>query len=315
MNLPKPLQALGAAFFLALFADAELLAADAPKVAVSIQPIHSLVAGVMRDVGTPHLIVKGYGSPHAYQMRPSEAAALYQADLVFWMGVPLENFLRNPLGNVGPPARVVALLDIGGLELLKNRDSGVWHEHDHGAHDASQPTSRPRARDPHAWLSPKIARRFVEAIAAELIRIDPEHAEIYRRNARDLDARVQAQAVELNARLAPVRDAPFVMFHDAFQYFEQAFGLNSVGAVQLEPARSPGAGRILALRNAIRDRGVRCVFREPQFQSALVDTLVEGTQARVAVLDPLGADFSPGPDAWFQMMAANAESMANCLGG
>lgn len=312
---PSPFARLTAPLLLALLAAATPSAAGAPRVAVSIQPIHSLVAGVMTGVGAPYLIVKGYGSPHAYQMRPSEAAALYQADLVFWMGVPLENFLTKPLANVRPPARVIALLDIEPLDLLKNRDSGVWRDPDHGDHSAGGSAAGPRARDPHAWLSPKIARRFVAAIASELIRADPHHADSYRRNARALDGRIQAQATELAARLAPFREAPFIMFHDAFQYFEQAFGLESVGAVHLEPARAPGAGRIQALRNAIRDRGVRCVFREPQFQSALVDTLVEGTRARVAVVDPLGAEFPPGPDAWFQMMAANAEAMANCLGG
>jgi zinc transport system substrate-binding protein len=289
-------------------------AADPPKVAVSIQPIHSLVAAVMSGVGDPHLLVKGYGSPHAYQMRPSEAAALYQADLVFWMGVPLENFLIKPLRNVRPPARVVALLDVEGLSLLENRDTGVWPQHQHKGHGAQELGTLPQARDPHAWLSPIIARRIVEAIASELTRADSHNADTYRRNARALDQRIQVLATELTAKLTAVRPAPFIMFHDAFQYFEQAFGLQSVGAMQLEPARAPGAARVQALRMAIRDHGVRCVFREPQFQSALVDTLVEKTDARVAVLDPLGADFPPGPDAWFQMMSANAETMVECLG-
>ncbi len=289
-------------------------AGAAPRVTVSIQPIHSLVAGVMSGLGEPDLLVKGYGSPHAYQMRPSDAVALYQADLVFWMGVPLENFLIKPLRNVRPPARVVTLLDIDGLDLLKNRDSGVWHQHEQRGHETRELASRPQARDPHAWLSPIVARRFVQAIASELVRADPGNAEAYRRNARALDERIGALRTELETTLAPVRNVPFIMFHDAFQYFERAFGLRSVGAMHLEPVRAPGAARVQALRDAIRDHGVRCVFREPQFQSALVDTLVEKTDARVAVLDPLGADFTPGPDAWFQMMSANAEAMAGCLG-
>ena len=306
---------LTAALLLALMAAAAPVAAAAPLVTVSIQPVHSLVAGVMSGVGQPHLLVKGYGSPHAYQMRPSEAAALYRSELVFWMGVPLENFLLNPLRNVRPPARVVPLLDIQGLALLDNRESGVWHAHEHKGHDAGSPAARTQARDPHAWLSPTIAIRMVDAIAEELVRIDPVNEAVYRRNARGLNERIRLLESELNTRLAPVRETPFIMFHDAFQYFERAFGLHSVGALQLEPARVPGAARIQALRNAIRERGVRCVFREPQFQSALVDTLVEKTGVRVAVLDPLGAEFPPGPEAWFQMMTANAGAIVKCLGG
>ncbi len=311
MSWSKPLPPLSALVLSALLSTAA--AADAPKVAVSIQPIHSLVAAVMSSVSDPHLLVKGYGSPHAYQMRPSEAAALYQADLVFWIGVPLENFLIKPLRNVGPPARAVALLDIEGLPLLENRDSGVRPGHQHKGHGVQGLAPLPQARDPHAWLSPIIARRMVEAIASELARADPRNGDTYRRNARALEERIGILATELTARLAPVRQAPFIMFHDAFQYFEQAFGLQSIGAMHLEPTRAPGAARVQALRNAIRDHGVRCVFREPQFQSALVDTLVEKTDARVAVLDPLGADFPPGADAWFQMMTANAETIAKCL--
>ncbi len=310
MFVSRPLGYLTAALLLALTAAA---APAAPEVTVSIQPVHSLVAGVMSGVGQPHLLVKGYGSPHAYQMRPSEAAALYRAELVFWMGVPLENFLIKPLRNVRPPARVVALLDVPGLKLLDNRVSGEWHAHEHKDHDAESPAVRTQSRDPHAWLSPSIAIRMVDAIAEELARTDPANEATYRSNAREMNERIRLLERDLKARLAPVRETPFIMFHDAFQYFERAFGLHSVGALQLEPARAPGAARIQALRNAIRERGVRCVFREPQFQSALVDTLVEKTGARVAVLDPLGADLTPGPEAWFQMMTANAEAMVNCL--
>lgn len=315
MSASRTLGFLKTALLLALLAAARFAAAEAPEVTASIQPVHSLVAGVMSGVGEPRLLVKGYGSPHAYQMRPSDAAALYRSDLVFWMGVPLENFLIKPLNNVRPPARVVALLDIEGLALLDNRVSGVWQPHEHKGHDALEPRLRRQARDPHAWLSPDIARRMVDAIARELTRADPGNEEIYRRNALATDERIRKLEAEVSARLAPVRETPFIMFHDAFQYFEQAFGLHSVGAMHLEPARAPGAARIQALREAIRERGVRCVFREPQFQSALVDTLVEETDVRVAVLDPLGADLPPGSDAWFQMMTANAEVMAKCLGG
>ena len=312
---PKSHAPLSALVLPALFAAAASSHAEAPQVAVSIQPLHSLVAGVMSGVGGPRLLVKGYGSPHAYQMRPSDAAALYGADLVFWMGMPLESFLVKSLRNVRPPSRVIALLDVDGLRLLENRYSGVWRHHEHEGQHADESAYPPQSRDPHAWLSPTVVRRMVAAIAQELMQTDPPNAETYRLNAGALDHRIQALATGLESTLAPVRQVPFIMFHDAFQYFEQSFGLHSVGAVQLEPNRAPGAARIRALRNAIRDRGVRCVFREPQFQSALVDALVENTGARVSVVDPLGADFPPGPDAWFQMMTANAEAIANCLGG
>lgn len=301
------------AWLLLLFAAA---APGAPRVAVSIQPVHSLAAGVMRGISVPKLIVEGRGSPHGYQMRPSDATALYAADVVFWMGVPLENFLQEALANVRPPSRVVTLLDTPGLMLLTNRSSGVWderaastqtHTHEHTA-------AAERERDPHAWLSPANAVRLTERIAETLAGIDPQNAARYGENAGDVIQRIVALEAKLKIRLAPLAATPFVMFHDAFQYFEHAFYLNSAGALHLEPDRKPGARRLRELRAAIRTRGVRCVFREPQFHAALVDTLIEGSQARVGVVDPLGAEFPPGPDAWFQMMEVNAEAMVGCLG-
>lgn len=291
-------------------------AAEPPRVTVSIQPVHALVAGVMQGVSEPRLLVSGRASPHGYQMRPSDAAGLYAADLVFWMGVPLETFLQSALANVRPPARIVTLLDTPGLMLLANRESGAWdtgHDADHD-HETSKAAGGERGRDPHAWLSPDNARRLVNHVAEVLADADPENAGRYAANAAVLAARIEALAAEITSMLAPVRGVPFIMFHDAFQYFESAFGLHAAGALHLEPDRTGGARRLRELRAAIRDRGVRCVFREPQFHAALVDTLTEGTGAKVGVLDPLGAAFAPGPNAWFQMMQANAEAMAGCLG-
>ena len=302
-----------AAFLLLLSVPA---AADPPRVTVSIQPVHSLVAGVMQGVGEPRLLVAGRASPHGYQMRPSDAAALYSADLIFWMGVPLETFLQSALANVRPPARVVALLDTPGLTLLANRESGAWdagHRADH-EYEAPKSAAEERGRDPHAWLSPENAARLVKHIAAVLAGADPENAGRYAANAAAMGERIDALATEISSLLAPVRDVPFIMFHDAFQYFESAFDLDAAGALHLEPDRAPGARRVHDLRAAIRGRGVRCVFREPQFHAALVDTLMEDTGAKAGVLDPLGAAFPPGPDAWFQMMEANARAMAGCLG-
>lgn len=302
-----------AAFLLLLSVPA---ATDPLRVTVSIQPVHSLVAGVMQGVGEPRLLVAGRASPHGYQMRPSNAAALYSADLIFWMGVPLETFLQSALANVRPPARVVTLLDTPGLTLLANRESGAWdagHGADHD-HETLKSAAEEQGRDPHAWLSPENAARLVKHISAVLADADPENAGRYAANGTAMVERIDALAMEISSLLAPVRGAPFIMFHDAFQYFESAFGLSAAGALHLEPDRAPGARRLHDLRVAIRERGVRCVFREPQFHAALVDTLTEGTEVKADVLDPLGAAFPPGPDAWFQMMRANAKAMAQCLG-
>ena len=277
-----------------------------PSVVTSIGPLHSLSAAVMGEHGTPRQIVRGYGSPHAYQMRPSDAAALHEAELIVWVGPALETFLLRPLEGRQDTARVLQLSTLERLRLLPNRDAGVLevegHAHGHAGIDA------------HVWLSPFNARVIAAAIATELGAIDPDNAAAYRHNADRLMQRIDAMEARIAARLAPVRDVPFVMFHDAFQYFEESFGLTSVGSVTVSPDRMPSARRIKALREAMVASGARCVFREPQFESALVQVLLEDTDVRSGVLDPLGTDVTPGPDGYIELMNANAEALVACLG-
>lgn len=303
--------------FAALAAPALLIAAlmpstgacAAPAVVTSIGPLHSLAAAVMGTLGQPRQLVRGYGSPHTYQMRPSDAAALREADLIVWVGPALETFLLRPLEGRRDGARVLELSRLDGLRLLPNRSAGVLDDDAHaGAHEAKA------GFDAHVWLSPFNARVIAAAIATELGAVDPVNAPAYRSNAEHLSGRIDAMERRIAARLAPVRGVPFVMFHDAFQYFEKSFGLNAVGSVTVSPGRTPSARRIKKLREAIADSGARCVFREPQFESALVQVLLEGTQARSGVLDPLGTDIAPGPDGYIALMEANAEALIACLG-
>lgn len=282
--------------------------AAAPRVVTSIAPVNALASAIMGDLGEPRQIVRGYGSPHAYQMRPSDAASLRDADLVLWIGPSLETFLQRPLEARGTATRVVELSALPGLRLLPNRSGGLLfpEEHAHG-HDAHA------GFDAHIWLSPFNAKRMGAAIAAELATLDPENGGTYRHNAEQLGQRIDFMQADIAKRLAPVRDTPFVVFHDAFQYFEEAFGLNSVGSVTVSPDRMPSAKRIKELKKAIHESGVRCVFGEPRFEPALMRMLIEDSNIRSGVLDPLGSEIPPGPEAYFQMMDANTNALIECL--
>jgi len=290
-----------------IFSARRAAAAEAPRVVVSIAPIQSLVAGVMAGVGVPKLIVRGYGSPHHYQMRPSEAAALARADLVFWVGPALETFLERPLASLAREARIVELLALEGVTRYPARPGGVWE--------------RPAAAaagvgvDPHLWLDADNARRIVAEAVRRLSAADPANAPAYGANGAAVMRRLEATDRALRRRLQPVRDVPYVVAHDAFQYFERRYGLRPVGSLTLAPERLPGARRIRELKAQMAALGVRCVLREPQFETALIDTIVEGTGTRRGVVDPIGAGFAPGPDAYFEMMHANAAALVTCLGG
>ena len=285
---------------------------------MSIKPVHALVAGVMGDTGTPRLIVDGVASPHTYRMRPSQAAALRAADVVVWVGETLETFLARPIASLGTDAEVVTLQRVAGVRLLRNREGGLWSRDRRVPHDAAYAHDRALAYgefDAHIWLDPGNARRIVEAVAATLARIHPEGAATYRGNAVAMGSRIEALEASLRRRLAPVRSHAFVVFHDGYQYFERAFGLNGVGAVTLGPARLPGAKRLAALRRALAERDARCVFTEPQFEPRLAQTVVERTAVRTAVLDPLGADLAAGADAWFTILRRMGDAVAECLDG
>lgn len=310
--------------------------ADAPAVVASIKPVHSLVAAVMRGVGEPGLIVRGAASPHTYSMKPSDARLLEGAGVVFWIGPEMEGFLAKPLAANAGRARTLALMEAPGLTLLETREGGAWekHEHHHGDDDDHHDDDHHDGHehhddhadhddghhdghaehDGHLWLDPANAKAMVSAIAATLAEADPAHAAAYRANAAAAAAGLDALDAEIAATLAPVADRPFVVFHDAYHYLEHRYHLNAVGAITVSPERRPSAQRLTEIRAKIAGLAAACVFAEPQFEPALVDTLIEGTAARKGVLDPEGATMSEGPELYATLMRTNARALAGCLG-
>ncbi len=317
----KPLL-LGLLFAAGMLAPPSAARAEVRAVA-SIKPLHSLVAGVMEGVGQPTLLVKGMASPHTYSLRPSDAQALAEADLVFWLGEGLELFLTKPLASLTEGAQVVTLDETPGLTLLSPREGGLWESHeerdDHAdadhAEDAEEHEHEHAAYDSHLWLDPRNAILLVEHIAARLSAADPGHAAAYGRNASALSQKIGALDAELSSTLAPVRAVPFIVFHDGYQYLEARYGLTGVGSIMVSPEQPPGARRLHEIRAKISGNGARCVFREPNFDPTLVDRLVEGTEARTGVLDPEGAALAEGPQLYFELMRGLAGSLRNCLGG
>jgi zinc transport system substrate-binding protein len=268
--------------------------AGSPRVLVSILPIHSLVAGVMEGIGSPELLVRGGASPHATSLRPSDAKVLSRAKLVFWVGEGLETFLIKPIRGLAKNALVIKLLSAPGVSVAKGAGG-----HDHG--------------DPHIWLSTPNARAIIDAAVGALIKIDSKNTARYHANAEKLQARLSRLHAELDQKLAPVRKVPYVVFHDAYDAFEREFKLRSLGAVTINPDRKPGVRKLSRLRHKIAQHKVRCVFAEPQFRPALIKTLIAGTNARMGILDPMGADLTPGPNSYFKLMRRIAAALSTCL--
>ncbi|MDV6227117.1 zinc ABC transporter substrate-binding protein ZnuA [Nitratireductor aquimarinus] len=295
------------------------------QVVTSIKPVHSLVAGVMEGVGEPALILQGAGSPHTYSMRPSQARMLANADLVFWVGPGLEVFLEKPLETLAGEATQVALSDSEGLTLLEMREGGAFEAHSHGddhddhddhGHEAEEDGhdhAHDHGPDAHLWLDPDNAKIMVSAIAEALSAADAENASAYAANAAALNERIAALQTGLSAELEPVKDRPFIVFHDAYQYFEKQFGLAAAGSITVSPEIIPGAQRVDEIRTKVRELDAACVFAEPQFEPRLVEVVTEGTDAKSGVLDPLGAEIEDGKDLYFELMRGMAASLKTCL--
>lgn len=294
--------------------------AEVPKVMASVQPLHSLVASVMKGVGEPGLVVSGAQSEHTYALKPSDARALAAARVVVLVDEHYETFLAKPLKGRKSGLDVIALADLPGAHVLPTRKGGLWeeeeeeHDDDHGkGHAHEHEHHHHGAVDGHVWLDPANARLLVAAVADRLAELDPPHADTYHANADATVARLEALDAQLKARLEPVKDKPFVVFHDAYQYVEKRYGLSAAGSITVDPERPPSAHRLAELRDRLKAAGAACVFREPQFPAPVVQTLADAAGARVGVLDPQGADIPPGPEHYFTLMTRLADSLASCL--
>ena len=297
--------------------------AAAPLVVATVAPVHSLVAMVLGEAGSPVLLVPPGTSPHGFALRPSQARALDRAALVFWIGPGLENWLVGPLATLAGDARSVARADTPGLVVYARRAGGRWpgngHEDGQGHEDADEQGHDHGSggigdRDMHMWLDPRNASLWVEVIAGELARLDPSNASLYAANAAAARAGLAALEDEIAGLLAPVRSVPYVVHHDAYRYFEERFGLHPVGSLALGDADAPSAARVRDIRARIVETGAHCVFVEPQFAPALVDTVIEGTGAAKGVLDPLGADLPAGAALYPALLRAMAGQLRACLG-
>ncbi|MEO1536151.1 MAG: zinc ABC transporter substrate-binding protein [Pseudomonadota bacterium] len=336
--------------------------ADVPAVAVDIAPVHSLVARVMDGVGAPDLIIPPGASPHEYALRPSEAAAIEGADLVFWVGENMTPWLENALDTLAADAAVTALLEADGTVLLDFREDALFEAHEHGDddhddHDDHGHDDEAKAdhddhghddhghedhadadhddhghddhddhgdhddhaghdhgeHDPHAWLSPDNAATWLNVIAAQLSAADPENAGAYFANAAAARAEMDALKAEITATLEPVAGQRFIVFHDAYQYFEVAFDFPASGAISIGDAADPSPARIAEIQERIAEEGIDCVLAEPQFNPGLVEVVLDGTVANSGVLDPLGSSLEPGAALYPTLMRNLAGVLADCL--
>lgn len=290
--------------------------AQVPSVVTDIPAVHSLAAQVMGDVGTPVILLDQGADPHHFQLKPSQARALSNADLVFWVGPELTPWLQRALDSIGTAGHAIELLETPGTVTLAFADTG--HDAEAG-HDLAQDDDHEDEHihdgiDPHAWLAPGNARAWISAMEQALIEADPEHAATYAANAALARDTITAQEAEVRRLLAPVGDIPIVVFHKAYGYFADAFGVNIAGTITQGDAAAPGAAHLAEIRADLKADGAVCIFPEAQHDPAYVENIVDGTGVRIgAPLDPSGSALPYGPTLYGDLLTGLARSVADCV--
>ena len=293
------------------------------KVVTSIKPIHSLASYIMDGVGSPDVIVDGYSSPHSFQLKPSHAKMLENADIIFWIGEGLENFLEKPLDTISKKAKKIEFLEVKGIKKLKFREKNIFDEHDHDEHKHEEDEHKHEEDehdghddhghgeyDPHIWLDPENAKLMVKVITKELSELDSKNASIYEKNSKkalsDLDKLIKKVKKDTN------KDLRFVAFHDAYHYYEDRFGINLLGALTVNPDVLPGAEQLAEIREVIEHEKVNCIFSEPQFNPDIIKSIAKDTGVKTGVLDPLGANLDKGKDLYFDLIKNISSSFKGC---
>ena len=288
-------------------------------VVVTIKPVHSIAAAVMRGMTEPGLLIDGAGSPHTFTMKPSDAKRINEAKVFFRVSDALEPFTGKLVKALPKSVRVVTLEAVPGLTLHPLRTGGTFEAHDHAkggkhaGHDHGHGKGGTEAVDGHIWLDPGNAALIADHLANVLGEVFPAEAARLKTNAAAFARDAEALAGELSGVLQPVAGRPYIVFHDAYQYFERRFGLTPAGSVTVSPDVPPSAKRLTELRRKIQALNAACVFAEPQFTPRIIDTVLEGTKARKGVLDPLGAAIPAGADHYGKLMRSLAADLKACL--
>ena len=312
------------------------------KVVASIKPIHSLASYLMDGVAKPDLIVDGYASPHGFAMKPSHAKMLQNADLIFWVGEDLENFLEKPLKSIAKKAEKIELMEIKGLQVLKFRERNIFDDHDDHGHDDHDDHGKKEDDhddhdhdahgkkdghddhddhdgheghhhgefDPHIWLDPVNAKVILKEMAEHLIENDSKNEATYKSNLKkalnDIDKLTADVKAELNKSVASI------VFHDAYQYFEERFNVNILGAFTVNTDVMPGAEQLKEIREVIEHDKVACVFSEPQFNPDIIKAVAKDMNIKTGVVDPLGATLNPGKSLYFDLIRNMSASFKGC---
>lgn len=278
------------------------------RVLTSIKPLQLIAAAVQDGVAVPEVLLPPGASPHNYALRPSDVRKVQSVDLLYWIGPDMEGFLPRVLKGRSLPS--VAVQDLPGMKLRHFAEDSHSHAEEADEHDHDH---RPGTLDAHLWLSPINARVIAARIAADLSAADPANAARYQSNLKAFNERLDALDTRLKARLAGIAGKPYFVFHEAFDYFEDAYGLKHAGVFSVAAEVQPGAQHVAAMRARLQQVGKTCVFSEPPLRPRLAETLVAGLPVKLAELDALGGYTPATAQGYEQVLEKLGNDLAGCL--
>lgn len=278
------------------------------RVLTSIKPLQLIAAAVQDGIAVPEVLLPPGASPHNYALRPSDVRKVQSVELLYWIGPDMESFLPRVLKGRTLPS--LAVQDLPGLKLRHFAEDNHSHAEETDEHDHDH---RPGSLDAHLWLSPVNARVIADRMAADLSAADPANAARYQSNAKAFDARLDALDARLKARLAPIAGKPYFVFHEAFDYFEDAYGLKHAGVFSVAAEVQPGAQHVATMRKRLQEVGKTCVFSEPPLRPRLAETLVAGLPVKLAELDALGGYTPATAQGYEQVLEKLGNDLAGCL--
>ncbi len=283
-----------------IFAVSAILALPAHAVTVltSIKPIQMIATELTEGVTMPDVLLQTNASPHDYALRPSDVQKVSAADLVIWYGHDLEPFLEKVVEG---KLNTLTISDIPNLSLREFDGENSHDGHDHGTHD------------PHFWLGVETVRQVASAIAESLSATDPQNQEVYQSNLQKFEEQLKNTDTAIQQQLIPVQGKGYFVFHDAYGYFESRYKLNQLGHFTVSPDRKPGAKTLIAIRTALRSGDAVCVFSEPQFTPAVVESVMRGSTVGKGELDPLGTSIKVESGSYFTFLSGMADSFEQCL--
>ncbi len=283
------------------------LAEENTKVVATIAPLHSIASYLLKGVDTPELIISKQLSPHNFQLKPSQRQAIAEADLVLWVGEmlerPIEKLLKDKKGQV------IGLHELEGKINIRNFDESGHDHHDHDDHHGHDHSGM----DPHFWLSPSNMVIYADVIAQPMYQIYPDHVEQISTNLKELTGRLSTLQAELKSALSELQDKPYLVFHDAYGYFEDEYQLNNVGALTVNPERGIGAKKLLETKKQIEQTQTQCLFSEPQFENKIVKKISAVSGVNTGQLDPIGVSFDAGSELYIELITGLKNALVDCL--